>query len=106
MKSFQKFSAFMVLAVMVSLSSAFISPKMQFPPGFHPIEIDNGILDDCYTSIQNGTLMGRTATVNNDKIICTYKSVPYAAPPVGDLRFRVPLSTLIKILFIKMSYLI
>ena len=44
---------------------------------------------DCVLDIQQGSLRGATWTSLHGKDFCSYQGIPYAAPPVGDLRFRV-----------------
>lgn len=46
--------------------------------------------EDCTVTIKNGTIIGRTAdTADSTKKICSYTAIPFAAPPVGPLRFKV-----------------
>lgn len=47
--------------------------------------------EDVFVTIRNGTLKGSTTvSVNNSRTIYRYRKIPYAAPPVGDLRFAPP----------------
>lgn len=50
-----------------------------------PIENDFSVVDTLH-----GTLRGRKVfTVLNQKPYFTFRGIPYAQPPVGELRFRV-----------------
>lgn len=43
-----------------------------------------------YTTIKNGTIKGHTARAVNNNTIYSYMRIPFAKPPVGELRFRNP----------------
>ncbi|XP_069689989.1 juvenile hormone esterase-like [Periplaneta americana] len=45
---------------------------------------------DCVVSIDQGTARGALLTSFAGKEFCSYSGIPYATPPVGDLRFRAP----------------
>ncbi|KAJ9589228.1 hypothetical protein L9F63_027991 [Diploptera punctata] len=45
---------------------------------------------DCLLNITQGGLIGSTWQTLHGKDFCSYQGIPYAAPPVGDLRFRAP----------------
>jgi para-nitrobenzyl esterase len=40
--------------------------------------------------VESGQLQG---TVSADGIVCSFKGVPYAKPPIGELRWRAPQPT-------------
>ncbi|KAJ9583744.1 hypothetical protein L9F63_021907 [Diploptera punctata] len=45
---------------------------------------------DCLLNTPQGTLLGSTWQTLQGNDFCSYQGIPYAAPPVGDLRFRGP----------------
>jgi hypothetical protein len=46
--------------------------------------------EETYVTIKNGTIVGTSyADVVNNKTIYAYLGIPYAKPPVGQLRFKV-----------------
>ncbi|KAJ4426249.1 hypothetical protein ANN_27061 [Periplaneta americana] len=45
---------------------------------------------DCLVSIAQGTARGSLMNSYHGKEFCSYNGIPYAAPPVEDLRFRSP----------------
>jgi len=40
-------------------------------------------------TIEQGTLVGKTMSSRQGNKIFAFQGIPYAAPPVGDLRFKV-----------------
>lgn len=40
-------------------------------------------------TIKNGTLQGSIITTRNGRQIFAFQGIPYARPPIGDLRFEV-----------------
>ncbi|KAJ8984447.1 hypothetical protein NQ317_012511 [Molorchus minor] len=60
---------------------------------FFIVEIKNGLADDenPIISIANGPIMGRRDyTVGQNKTYYVFQGIPYAEPPVDDLRFSAP----------------
>lgn len=41
-------------------------------------------------TVKQGVLCGRTEALPNGKTVCIFSGVPYAQPPIGELRFRPP----------------
>lgn len=39
--------------------------------------------------IEYGTIRGQEITLDDGKVVVSFKGVPFAKPPVGDLRFAV-----------------
>nr|WCC58167.1 carboxylesterase [Pharsalia antennata] len=47
--------------------------------------------NDLVVTIKNGKILGsKNATVDNNKVYYSFRGIPYAEPPVGDLRFSSP----------------
>ncbi|XP_066251884.1 juvenile hormone esterase-like [Euwallacea similis] len=46
--------------------------------------------DDLIVEIQDGKVQGTTYTSSNGKEFYTWRHIPYAKPPLGDLRFQPP----------------
>ncbi|XP_049837320.1 cholinesterase 1-like [Schistocerca gregaria] len=46
--------------------------------------------DDVFVTVENGVLRGVVATSLNGALYNQFLGVPYATPPLGDLRFRAP----------------
>lgn len=46
-------------------------------------------LDDPRVTLDQGSLRGKTLKSRGGKQILTFRGIPYAAPPVGNLRFKV-----------------
>ncbi|XP_049791588.1 juvenile hormone esterase-like isoform X3 [Schistocerca nitens] len=46
--------------------------------------------DDVFVTVENGDLRGVVATSLNGALYNQFLGIPYATPPVGDLRFRAP----------------
>ena len=47
--------------------------------------------DSLVLSTKGGRVAGRVSVSGNDRITCSFEGIPYAQPPVGDLRFKQPL---------------
>lgn len=46
--------------------------------------------DECSANLKNGTVIGLlTGTLNPFKKVCAFMAIPYAQPPVAQLRFMV-----------------
>lgn len=46
---------------------------------------------DLQVRIEDGRMVGRYLTTQSGRTIRAFMGIPYAEPPVGDLRFRAPL---------------
>ncbi|XP_047122180.1 venom carboxylesterase-6-like [Schistocerca piceifrons] len=46
--------------------------------------------DDVFVTVENGGLRGVVATSLNGALYNQFRGIPYATPPLGDLRFRAP----------------
>ncbi|XP_049765629.1 juvenile hormone esterase-like [Schistocerca cancellata] len=46
--------------------------------------------DDVFVTVENGALRGVVATSLNGALYNQFRGIPYATPPLGDLRFRAP----------------
>ncbi|CAH1117372.1 unnamed protein product [Phaedon cochleariae] len=47
-----------------------------------------GVVRNLIVSTNNGYIQGRTKTTYNGKTFWAYQGIPYAKPPIGNLRFR------------------
>lgn len=45
---------------------------------------------DCLVNIDQGAARGSTMTSFHGREFCSYRGIPFAEPPVGELRFRAP----------------
>ena len=54
--------------------------------GNEQVETDTAALQ---VSVQQGALAGYKITTRKDRHVFAFEGIPYAAPPIGDLRFRV-----------------
>ena len=45
-------------------------------------------------TLPNGDILGQADSAYSGKTYYTFQKIPYAAPPVGDLRFKVLLSVI------------
>lgn len=45
--------------------------------------------EDVFVTIRNGTIRGTTLLDPNNATMYAFLGIPYAAPPVGQLRFKV-----------------
>ena len=48
------------------------------------------IIDDMIAEINDGTILGRLVKSKTGKAVKAFLGIPYAAPPVNDLRFKSP----------------
>jgi hypothetical protein len=46
-------------------------------------------LRDCFVNTRLGAVKGSTEKSRNGKPFCSFRGIPYAAPPIGELRFKV-----------------
>jgi hypothetical protein len=46
-------------------------------------------LRDCFVDTELGPVIGSTEKSRNGKRFCSFRGIPYAAPPIGHLRFEV-----------------
>ncbi|XP_069689981.1 juvenile hormone esterase-like [Periplaneta americana] len=44
----------------------------------------------CFVSKQQGSVQGSQMTSRNGRNFCSFRGIPYAAPPIGPLRFKAP----------------
>ena len=58
---------------------------------FHLLQL-SGISDDLVVKTAKGKIQGFESTTSNGKKVSAWYSIPYAQPPVGNLRFRHPRS--------------
>jgi hypothetical protein len=49
---------------------------------------------DCHVNIAQGAARGSIMTSFHGREFCSYRGIPYAQPPVGELRFKVSNSML------------
>ena len=68
-------TAIYALAIVLTAAAAGDVAAAQKPPQVRPVQIENGKLLGVLTA---------------DQKVIAYKGIPYAAPPVGDLRWRPP----------------
>lgn len=47
---------------------------------------------DCFVDTRLGPVKGSTEKSRNGKPFCSFRGIPYAAPPIGELRFEAPQS--------------
>ncbi|XP_069697219.1 juvenile hormone esterase-like [Periplaneta americana] len=50
-------------------------------------------LDTCHLRTNLGDIVGSTAWSESGKPFCSYRAIPYAEPPTGNLRFKAPQPT-------------
>lgn len=52
------------------------------------------IADDLTVQVKNGQVKGRIQTMLDGSTYYAWQGIPYAAPPVGNLRFQVKFKTI------------
>ena len=75
-------SAFHVLCITVTYAVLFVSKSSQ-------AELDEK-QDSPVVQTKSGAVVGRIETLPHGKSVHEYLGIPYAEPPVGDLRFTAP----------------
>jgi hypothetical protein len=50
---------------------------------------------DCLVTIAQGAARGSVMTSLHGRDFCSYRGIPFAEPPVGELRFRVSMLALL-----------
>ena len=60
------------------------------PEWFMPSLRDQRIQNSPFIHTSNGDLIGTTLTSRNGRTILAFRSIPYAVPPINDLRYSKP----------------
>ena len=60
------------------------------PEWFMPSLRDQRIQNSPFVHTPNGDLIGTTLTSRNGRAILAFRSIPYAVPPINDLRYSKP----------------
>lgn len=50
---------------------------------------DSDIVNDCTIKINENQIIYGRININGDNSFCSYMGIPYAEPPIGNLRFEV-----------------
>lgn len=81
-------SAVLVLAVVAHCSGQLRGPYLRGVP----LSFFEGVgpFVDTFVTIKNGTLKGKTGNTISQQTMYVYQNIPYAKPPIGQLRFAAP----------------
>ena len=63
---------------------------MFFVPQFSRAEPDSSILRSPIVQTESGAVFGKIEAVTHGETVYEYLGIPYAEPPVGELRFAAP----------------